>query len=135
MILMIFPLLALVILAYNVMALAFGTDFNAPHGSLTLPSGQVLSISYGGILIVAGLILNAVEIMKSTRSGAWGVIDHALSMALFVVCLIEFLLLPAMGTQTFLILTIMTFVDIVAGFAVSMASARRDITLDGSLPR
>jgi hypothetical protein len=135
MILIIFPLIALVVIAYNVMALAFGTDFNAPHGTWTLPSGQALSISYGAILIIIGLVMSAIEVMKSTRSGAMGVIDHALSMALFVICLIEFLLLPAMGTQTFLILTIMTLVDIVAGFAVSMASARRDISFDGAMPR
>ena len=50
-------------------------------------------------------------------------------MVLFVVALLEFLLVPARGTSVFLIITALTLIDVIAGFAVSLSTARRDITI------
>ena len=60
------------------------------------------------------------------RAGAG---DHALSMTLFVIALLEFLLVPACGTSVFLIVTALTLIDVIAGFAVSLSTARRDIAI------
>jgi hypothetical protein len=36
-----------------------------------------------------------------------------------------------MGSATFLILTLLALVDVIAGFTVSLATARRDISIEG----
>ena len=56
------------------------------------------------LIILAGISLLFLEIIKASRSRRAGV-DHALSMVLFVVALLEFLLVPACGTSVFLIIT------------------------------
>jgi len=120
------PLLVIVIGAYNVVALlGAGTAWTLLD--LALPSGTILPLTFGDLLVTGGIVLLFLEIWKSTRTGTSSVIDHLLSMLLFVVALIEFLLLPAFGTATFAILMVLSFVDVIAGFAVSISSARRDI--------
>ena len=49
--------------------------------------------------------------------------------AVFVVCLLEFLLVRECATSTFLILTAITLLDLVCGFAISLRSATRDVNL------
>ena len=127
------PLLILAVGLYNVVALATGLSIDAPMVSLPLPSGIVLSLSFGDLLVVLGLLLLFVEIFKATRTGTASIIDHLLSVGLFVFCLIELILFPAFGTTTFLFLTLMTLIDVVAGFTVTITSARRDIGLDEAI--
>ena len=83
--------------------------------------------------MVFGLILLFVEIFKATRTGTASIVDHLLSVGLFVVCLVELILFEAFGTATFLVLTMMTLIDVVAGFTVTITSARRDIGLDEAI--
>lgn len=80
----------------------------------------------GELIILAGISLLFLEIIKASRSRRAGV-DHALSMVLFVVALLEFLLVPACCTSGFLIITALALIDVIAGFAVSLSTARRDI--------
>ena len=127
------PLLILAVGLYNVVALATGLSIDAPMASLPLPSGIVLSLSFGDLLVVLGLLLLFVEIFKATRTGTASIIDHLLSVGLFVFCLIELILFPAFGTTTFLFLTLMTLIDVVAGFTVTITSARRNIGLDEAI--
>ena len=68
-----------------------------------------------------------VEVFKATFTGQGSLIDHMLSLLLFILLLLEFLLWPAAGNTTFALLTLMALVDVVAGFAVGMAVARRDV--------
>ena len=53
--------------------------------------------------------------------------NHSLSMILFIVCLVEFLLLKPFATSTFFLVTSMTLMDVLAGFIVTAISARKDI--------
>ncbi len=126
------PLLILVVAAYNVLVFVTGTPLGGSLVGLTLPSGQPISLSVGDLLIAAGLLLLYLEIFKATRTGTSSIIDHVLSIVLFIACLLEFLLLPAMATAAFLILTLMTLIDVIAGFTVTISSARRDFGVDSS---
>jgi hypothetical protein len=54
------------------------------------------------------------------------IINHALSMALFIICLVELLLASAFATSTFFLITLMVLLDVLAGFIVTIVSARRD---------
>jgi len=59
------------------------------------------------------------------------VIDHGLSLILFLGMLIEFILVPQTSTATFFILLVLSFVDVLGGFAVTLRTAQRDLTVEG----
>jgi uncharacterized membrane protein YqaE (UPF0057 family) len=134
-----FPLLTIPVVIYNLMALfaggnagdgGFAAQLAAPLFHIPMVSGGSFSIASGDLLIILALVLLFVELIKSTGTGATAIINHALSMILFIVCLIEFLLAPGFGTATFLIITIMTLLDVLAGVVVTIISARRDVAVE-----
>ena len=122
------PFLAIIVIAYNVIVLVTGPALVTPAWSATLPSGAAWTLTVGDVIILCGILLLCLEILKASRSRRAG-LDHALSMILFVIALLEFLLVPACGTDVFLVVTALTLVDVIAGFAVSLSTARRDIAI------
>jgi hypothetical protein len=58
------------------------------------------------------------------------VVNHGLSLLVFLVCVIEFLLVRGCGTPEFLFITLMTLIDVVAGYTISIGTARRDLAFD-----
>jgi hypothetical protein len=126
----VFPLLILVLAAYN--AIVFFTQLSPANAlfAIALPSKDALAVSLGGLLVALGLLLLYVEIVKATRTSTVSVVDHVLSMAVFVVALLEFLLLKGFGTLPFFLITLMTFIDVIAGFTVTIQGARRDFGVD-----
>jgi hypothetical protein len=123
------PLLVFILIAYNLLAYTMA-DIGAPLFALTLFSGAVWNISMGDILIVAGLVLLYLEIIKSTHTGRTAALDHTMSMGVLVVCILEFVLVRVCGTSTFFLITLLAAFDVLAGFHVSIASARRDIDIE-----
>ena len=89
------------------------------------------AVSLGDLLLAASLVVLFVELLKSTTSRKIAIINHSLSMILFIVCLVEFLLAPAFGTSVFFLLTVMVLLDVLAGFIVTIVSARRDVEFAG----
>jgi hypothetical protein len=59
------------------------------------------------------------------------VIENALSMMVFAACLILFLIWDRAATSTFFLLTLMSMVDVIAAFAVTVNAARRDYNMGG----
>ncbi|MEX2616568.1 MAG: hypothetical protein WD767_10765 [Alphaproteobacteria bacterium] len=125
------PLLFIVVAIWNVLVFMTGTPLNAMALSFGLPSNTVLTITTGEALVGLGLILLYFEILKSTRTTGASIADHALSMALFVAALLELILVPAMGTGSFALIVLLTLVDVIAGFTVTISTARRDIGFGG----
>jgi hypothetical protein len=78
------------------------------------------------LLIILGVIFLYVEIFKSTRTGTTSIIEHGISMGTFLAFLIIFLTVKDAGSSTFLILTLMSLLDVVGGFTVTISTARRD---------
>jgi hypothetical protein len=131
------PLLLIPILIYNAIALGGGLldgGLGAAGGmtealfSLEMHSGVEWPITPGDLLIVLGLVLMFIELLKSTSSRKVAIINHSLSMLLFIACLVEFLLLEACATSVFFILSLMVLLDVLAGFIVTIMSAKRDMT-------
>ena len=95
-----------------------------------MPShGTVWKISIGDVILLGGLVCLFFELIKSTNSDQLAIINHSLSLVVFVVALIEFLLLPTFATSTFFLLSMMALMDVVAGFIVTIISARKDIEI------
>ena len=80
----------------------------------------------GDLLLVFSLVLLFGEVLKSTNARSSSVINHALSLVIFVVGLIEFLLFSPFSTSVFFLILMMTLLDVMAGFMVTIATTRRD---------
>ena len=124
------PLLAFVVIAYVAFA-AGGADFTLTRFTVPMPSGAVWNISLGDMMLAFSLFVLFFEVLKSTRTGGNSVVDHALSMMVFVACLILFLVWPLAGTSLFFLIMLTTLVDVIAGFSVTIRSARRDYSVGG----
>jgi hypothetical protein len=126
------PLLAFLLLFYNLLAFPGGADLSALDAvwfNAGLVSGASLAVTGSDVIIMLGVVILYVEIFKATRPDSLSILDHVLSMIVFVIFLIEFLVFPQVGKASFLILTLMAFLDVIAGFTVTIVSARRDISM------
>lgn len=119
------PLLVIPLLAYVAFAGA-GADFDIPRFSITLPSGGVWQLGLGPILLAVAIGLLFVELLKAARGGGASITENALSMMAFAAFLILFLVWDKAATSTFFLLTLMSMVDVVAAFAVTVNAARRE---------
>jgi hypothetical protein len=129
-----FPLLLIPFLLYNAFAFLIFADPEADFRaaamfSVAMVSGATFTLTVSATIILLALLLLGVEVVKATRIGSGSVADHVLATALFIVFLLEFLLVEQAATSTFLVLMAISLVDLVCGFAVSIRSATRDVTL------
>jgi hypothetical protein len=127
--LMAFPLTALVIIAYNLLAFLPGFTPGAQIADFAMPSSAVVALTTGDALVLAGLVALFFEMLKSARPRGGAIVDHILSVGVFIVALVEFLLVPFAGTASFLVLTMVCLIDVIAGFSVSIVAARRDFSV------
>ncbi len=126
-----FPLLLIPFAIYNIIVFLMpGVAWTAPVTTVHMMSGQDWVLTWEDILIAFSILLLAVEIMKSTRIGMRTIVDHVLAMALFVAMLVEFLLVQRAGTSTFFLLMMISLVDVMVGFIVSIRSSQRQIEID-----
>ena len=96
-----------------------------------MASGAEWTIAFGDVLVLLALILLFVELLKSTSTGTAAIFNHALSMLVFIICLVEFLLHPAFATSVFFVILVMALLDVLAGVVVTIISARRDVEFAG----
>ncbi len=94
-------------------------------------SGVAMKVTANGLLVIIGLVLLFFEVLKSTRISNVSVVDHMLSTFVLIGYLLVFLVVPAAGNQFFFMLLLMSLIDVMAGFSVSITGARRDIGLNG----
>jgi len=86
-------------------------------------------VTFGICLVALAVALLFLEILKATRTGSNSVLDHLASTAVFIIYLVEFLLVPLAATATFFLAMLVSLVDVVGGYSVTIRSARRDVTL------
>ncbi len=130
-----FPLLVIPFAVYNIIEFlipgptpgAFWTNVIA---SIPLASGERWALTVNDLTIAISILILFVELLKATRLSSRSIVDHLLSTLLFIVMLVEFLLIKQAATGTFFILMIISFVDVVGGFSVTIRSAQRDINID-----
>lgn len=98
----------------------------------TMPSGATWELTKGDLVVVFTLGVLFVELLKSTRPGTISFVDHSLSLVVFIVCLLEFILWKRAATSTFFIIILATLIDVLAGFSISVRAARRDMIVGPS---
>jgi hypothetical protein len=110
-------------------AAAARTVLDAELFSIPMMSGAVFKFTWSDLLLVITLIVLFTELMKATYTSTASLIDHGLSMLVFIVALVLFLLNSKAATSTFFIILVALLIDVVAGFIIGIRVARRDIGL------
>jgi hypothetical protein len=123
------PLMALVIIAYNVVVYLTGMTMETQITSVTLISGAMWTVTVGDAILFFGLMLLFLELISSTRTGASTIVNHGLSMLVLLIALVQFIVLPPFGTSVFFMLVLLAVFDVIAGFTVTITAARRDFTV------
>ena len=127
------PLMALPVLAYNLWALVTGGLHSQSAAArlgneiVGVPMASRIDwpLSLSDLFVAGALVVLFVELLKAASSRHLAVINHSLSIVLFIGCLVEFLIFPAFATSTFFLITLMVFLDVVAGFIITLAAERR----------
>lgn len=125
------PLTLAPLLVYNLQIMGLfgaapGDPWVQPVLTLSMVSDARFTLLFGDVLIVAALVCLFVEIVKATRTSSPTIVDHAMSLAVFVVHLVEFLTVAGAATSVFFILMMIALIDVVGGFTITIRGARRD---------
>lgn len=122
------PLLIIPLAVYNIVVfLTPGVEWGAIVTSVQMMSGAAWPITVGDGFLAFSLLILLFEVLKATRISSRSIIDHILSILVFVAALVEFLLVPQAGTSQFALLVGIMLLDVITGFSVSVRVAQRDV--------
>ena len=127
-----FPFMAFAALLYFIIVGLAGLALDRTALTIPMPSGAGLALTIGEILIIVAVVLSFFELIGSSASSS-AILSHGLQLIVFLVCLLLLLLLPRFGTGVFLIIVLMTLINTVAGYSISILRARRDFTLERTI--
>jgi len=99
--------------------------------TVRLPSRVVWKPTWGDVLVLLGVFTLYIELFKSTRTSEVTIFDHLFSTFVLIGYLVGWLIYPWGGNSVFLILAAMSFLDVIAGFTITISAARRDLSLGG----
>jgi hypothetical protein len=133
-----FPLLIIPVVIYNLIALFGGVIFHYDVQDLLsithslhihMFSGDTWNVTGGDFLILLSLGLLFVEVVKATRTTSREIVNHGLSLLIFIVALIEFITLKGFATSPFFFIMFMSLFDVIAGYTISIVAAEHDLGL------
>ena len=125
-----FPLLIIPFALYNMIAFLLNMQFTDELFGITMLSGARMAVTIGDFLIAISLFLLYVEILKATRMGIRAIMDHVLSMVLFIAMIIEFIMVQKAATSTFFLLLVLGLIDVMGGFTITIRTAQRDLSVE-----
>ncbi len=124
------PLLVLAFVLYNAIVLSLGEGSLAGQiFEIRLLSGGVWKFTWGDFILLITLVLLFIEIVKSTFTTTSTLIDHALSMVVFMAVGAEFLMVPQAATSVFFLILVATLIDVIGGYTIGIRVARRDLNI------
>ena len=128
-----FPLLILPFVIYNMVAFLLpGIGWTQEMARIHMMSGADWTFTPGELLVGCSIIFLFFEMLKATRLSTRTIIDHGLSTVIFIAMVVEFLLVRQAATGTFFLLLVISFVDVVGGFTITIRTAQRDVTIEGN---
>lgn len=132
------PLILFVFIFYNILVLVGGGDametdnlLREPLLKIPMLNDHTWIFSWGDLIILLLFVTLFFELLKATWTSSASLLDHGLSMIVFVVCLIEFLLVRQAQTSIFFFITLATLIDVIAGYTIGIRVARRDLAIGG----
>ena len=128
------PLIVIAFILYNIVVLSSGNVpadqiLNKELFQIRMVSGADWVFRTSDLIILLTMVLLFVELIKSTYTSSSQMVDHGLSMLVFIACLVEFLLQPKATTSVFFFIMTAALVDVVAGALIGIRAARRDLNI------
>ena len=124
------PLVVFAFVLYNAIVLLVGEDaLGREIFELRLLSGGLWKFTWGDLVLLVTLVLLFVEIVKSTTTTTSTLIDHGLSMVVFMAVGAEFLIVPQAATSVFFLILVATLIDVIGGYTIGIRVARRDLNI------
>ena len=127
------PTIAIPLILYNVLVVFSGGSaeefFRAPLVTVPMIQGARWSFSRGDLIIFITMIFLFAELVKATYTSTVSLVDHGLSMLVFIACIVEFLIVNAAATSAFFFIMVGALIDVVAGFTIGIRVARRDLAI------
>jgi hypothetical protein len=124
------PLLVFAFLLYNAVVLTMGLDaLQKQIFKIHLLSGGDWVFTWGDLILLVTLILLFIEIVKSTFTTTSTLIDHALSMVVFMAIGAEFLIVPQAASSIFFLIMVASLIDVIGGYTIGIRVARRDLNI------
>jgi hypothetical protein len=126
-------MIAIPLILYNILVMFAGGDadgfFHAPMLTITMIKGASWSFSRGDLIILVTMLCLFIELVKSTYTSTASLVDHGLSMLVFIASLVEFLVVNAAATSPFFFILVGALIDVIAGFTIGIRVARRDLSI------
>ena len=123
------PLLIIPFAIYNVLVFLFDMKWTQDLARIHMISGADWTFTPGELLIGVSIIILFFEMLKSTRLTTRTIIDHMLTTVLFIAMIVEFLLVQRAATGTFFLLLVISVVDGIGGFTITIRTAQREVTV------
>ncbi len=128
------PLIIIAFIIYNLVVLWGGNVpadeiLNKQLFQIRMVSGANWIFRTSDLIILLTMMLLFIELIKSTYTSSSQMVDHGLSMLVFIACLVEFLLQPKATTSVFFFIMTAALVDVVAGALIGIRAARRDLNI------
>lgn len=122
------PVTVIAFILYNVLVLG-GVDLNGSlvGDGITMMSGGKWQLTWGDLILMITMVVLFIEILKATYTSTASLVDHGLSMVLFIAALVEFLMIGKAATSVFFLMLVAFLIDVVAGFTIGIRVAKRDI--------
>jgi len=122
-----FPLLLVPFAIYNIVAFLMpGVSWTGTLATVHMKSGHEWSLSGGDLLIVLALLLLFIEMAKVVRQGRRSIVDHGLALIVFGGMLAEFVLVAQAASAVFFLLVVLSFFDVLGGFALRVRVVRHE---------
>ena len=122
------PLFAIIWVLYHLVIISgSSTILSQEVFQLSLVSETIWTVTVSDLLLMAGLIVLYLEILQATLTSMMSVINHTLSTLVFIVFIVEFIIIGTSSNSTFFLLSLMSLIDVLAGFTITIAASRRDI--------
>ncbi len=106
-----------------------GIDLNTPVLIHHLSGGREFIIRVRELFLIVGSLALFIEVAKAATSQAFGATETLLSFVVAVVFVVMFFMVPWAQNATFLILSLMSFIDATGGFIIELNAAKRDFSI------
>lgn len=130
------PLIIIPFVLYNVIVLLGGTGtpeaiLNTPIFAIPMLHQARWVFTWGDFIILTLLLVLFIEILMSTYTSTASMLNHGLSMLVFVAALVEFLLVKQAASSVFFFIMLVAIIDVIAGYTIGIRVARRDLSIGG----
>jgi hypothetical protein len=128
------PTLILPALLYALVALPAGDNVSGALASqafaMPLASSALWVVTWGNFITFVAVIVLFLEILKSTWPSPAQMVDNGLSVAVFIVMFVLWLLVRPFGTSEFFIIVLMCLLDFLAGSVIMTRVSQRTVQYD-----